>query len=128
MINDDLLEELSELVGIKVEAVEIVSICHMLRLFFSNGLSIDFCGNWRIRSDKSTVFGALNMDFLFEFSEEEIEKADKKYTKKARSIVGKKILTINSTGNDIFFELSGNRFLDVFDLSSDGINSFIRRG
>ncbi len=121
-----IVSELSPLVGLKVIKVEVVSICHILRLYFDNGMLMDLPGSWRYRSDKSTILGAMDIDFYSEMDEDYLDEEDKVYSKKASSLVGKKITKIHAQQNDIFFELSGKRYIDLFNLQSEGLAILVK--
>ncbi len=129
MINDDLFGQLSELVEVKIKKAEIVSHERMIRLIFSNDFYVKFCGNWRLRNEQTMIFGALDIDSFLGFTDEELEdefeRLDKKYTKKIKRLEGKKLLKVKSIGNDIFLEISDSLFLDLFDLSFEGINAIV---
>lgn len=123
----EIIESLSKLKGKTISKIEVVSICHILRLYLDDEWMIDLCGSWRYRSEKSILLGAMNIDFYVDVDDDLLNEEDAFYSKKAGSLLGKKIKNISGQRGDVFFELSGNRFIDLFDLSSDGLSIMLRR-
>ena len=122
----DVADDLLPLTGGRVDKVEVVSICHILRLYLGGGMQIDIPGSWRYRTDRSTILGASDIDYYVDLDDEYLDKEDERFSKKVGSLVGKKILRINSRGGDVFVELTGGRFSDIFDLSSTGLAILVK--
>lgn len=122
----EIIDDLSPLIGLKISKVEVVSICHILRLYFDDKFSVDFPPSWRIRSDKKTILGASNIDFYMEMDDAVLDEDDLFYSKKASTLVGKKLTDLSMEGGDLFFELSGKRYIDLFNLSSEELTIIMR--
>ena len=122
----DVADDLLPLTGGRVDKVEVVSICHILRLYLGGGMQIDIPGSWRYRTDRSTILGASDIDYYVDLDDEYLDKEDERFSKKVGSLVGKKILRINSRGGDVFVELTVGRFIDIFDLSSTGLAILVK--
>lgn len=122
----DIADELLPLIGCRIVKVEVISICHILRLYFGDSMQMDIPGSWRYRTDRSTILGASDIDYYVDLDDEYLDKEDERFSKKVGSLVGKKILRINSRGGDIFVELTGGRFIDIFDLSSTGLAILVK--
>ncbi|WP_309044196.1 hypothetical protein [Marinobacter sediminicola] len=123
----EIIDDLSPLVGLKISKVEVVSICHILRLYFEDKFSVDLPASWRIRSDKKTILGASNIDFYMEMDDAVLDEDDLFYSKKASTLEGKKLIDLSMDGGDLFFELSGKRYIDIFNLSSEELTIIMRK-
>lgn len=119
--------ELAVLIGMKVIKVEVISICHMLRLYFDSSLSIDLPASWRLRSDKKTILGSSNIDYYVEIDDTILNEDDQYFSKKVSSLVGKKLSSVSFNGEDLFFEFSNKRYIDLFNLSSDEFSFIVRK-
>lgn len=123
----EIINDLSPLKGMKVSKVEVVSICHILRLYFDDQFCVDIPPSWRIRSDKKTLLGASDIDFYMEIDDATLDEDDIVYAKKAASLVGKNLMNLSIEGGDVFFEFSSKRYIDLFNLSSDELSILMRR-
>lgn len=118
--------QISHLVGLKITAVEVISIAQILRIFFDDKWQMDISGGWRYRSSKSTLLGGMDVGFYVEFDDAYLNEEDSVYTKKASSLKGRKITKMRSENGDLFFDISGDRFIDIFNLSSSEISIFVK--
>lgn len=116
------LKELEKFRDDEIVDVEVVSVCHMLRLFMKSGACIQVVGSWRVRSGKSIVVGALDMDFHTESDEALMDEEDSTFTKKLSVVKGKNIKVIEKLSDfgDINVVFTGGKELEVFCLSKPG--------
>lgn len=119
--------EAKSCIGHEIIDIELVTICQMIRLKFKNKQTIELAGAWRYKSEKSILIGSMDIGFMIETPESEgeldefIEEQTKIHFKKLKSIVGKKLLSVNFESREVFFSFTGTRYIDWFCLSADEV-------
>ena len=118
----DFISVLRSYQGDEILGVEVVSICHMLRLVTTKGDIIQIIGSWRIRSTQTLFLGALDMDFHVDVDEALVEEEDVFFTEKLSSLKGKKIKSVEkiSSYGDVEITLTGGKVIEIFCLSKPG--------
>lgn len=113
--------------GSWIVAVEIEVLSQIIRLKLDNNKTIQLTSCWRYRSDKSILLGALDLGFYFISPDDEgeldklMDEESKRSYKKVKSLVGKKLLSVDFGDREVLFTFSGKRFIDWFCLSCDDL-------
>ena len=70
-----------------------------LRLKFDNNKTIELCGAWRYRTDKSILLGSMDIGFFLGVGEEEVDQflkeQNRQHSKRLKSLIGKRLKQVS---------------------------------
>lgn len=123
----NLTKELSVIEGCEISKIEVVSVCHMLRLYMADKYIVDFPASWRVVKSGKIAFGCNDIDFYYEYDEEQQDQDDAAFSKKcSKLLVGKSVSSISDNDLDIKIEIGNNLYIDLYRLSSDETSIILR--